>query len=303
MKRHQTNGNWSHSEKGLYFLALWATDMPRKLSTMPYQKRVCALAEFGLINETDNPAQTTSQLVDAYRHVFIDSGVFTLANAEAKKRKASFEEGLKLKLSDIPLGDKYMAAYMNLCHQVKDQVWGFVEIDLGGREEKIKTRQLFHDAGLCPIPVYHPLLDGADYLDYLCERYDRICVSNLVQSSHETRSVLTSFVYDRVMRYPEGKRPYIHYLGVSPGQAHFPHNCLGSCDSSTWAMGRRFGEEKIIIFGQSIPFDSQNADKHYAPKQGGDAGYEKSIRFQMWNWGLHPYEQHYEDVYRSSVAV
>jgi hypothetical protein len=303
MSIQKTNGKWSRKEMGLYFLALWDTDMPSKLSTMPYQQNISALIEYGLLAREGDPVAEAIGLTKIYRHLFIDSGVFSLANAEAKRRNASFEEGLTLKLSDIETGEEYLAAYMAMCQQIKDHVWGFVEVDLGGRDEKIKTRERFHEAGLYPIPVYHPLLDGTDYLDYLCDRYDRICVSNLVQSNSETRAVLTAFVFDRIMKRPEKKRPYVHYLGVSPGQAHFAHNCLGSCDSSSWSMGRRFGTEQTMIFSQIVPFVSPEGENKYAPVQGGKNGYQNSQRFQMTNWGMHCYENYYEEIHRSQLAV
>jgi hypothetical protein len=303
MKRRKTDGSWSPNERGIYFLALWDTDMPSKLATLPYQKNISALIEYGLLEHNPPAAECAINLAKSYRHLMIDSGVFSLANSEAKRKGVSFEEGLRLKLADIDTGEKYLADYMAMCQQIKKDVWGYVEVDLGGREEKIKTRERFHAAGLCPIPVYHPLLDGTDYLDYLCDGYDRICVSNLVQSSSETRAILTAFVYDRIMRRPENKRPFVHFLGVSPGQAHFPHNCLGSCDSSTWAMGRRFGVEKTMAFSQVVPFVSSDGNHRYAPVQGGVDGYQNSQRFQMMNWGMHGYEDYYEEVHRSHMAV
>jgi hypothetical protein len=303
MSRRKTDGSWNPEERGLYFLALWDTDMPKHLGAMPYQQGISALIEYGLLESHGDPAEVAIELSGIYRHLMIDSGVFSLANAEAKKRGATFEEGLKLKLADIEKGEQYLADYFAMCHAVKEKVWGYVEIDLGGREEKIKTRERFHKEGLCPIPVYHPLLDGTEYLHYLCDNYDRICVSNLVQSSYETRSVLTAFVYEHIARRPKNKRPFIHYLGVSPGQAHFPHNCLGSCDSSTWAMGRRFGIEKTMTFSQLVPCVSADGQHRYTAKIGSEEGYENSQRFQMMNWGMHPYETYYEEIHRSHLAV
>ena len=57
-----------------------------------------------------------------------------------------------------------------------------VEVDQGGRENKIKTRARLEKMGLRPIPVYHPLNDGWDYFDYLAENYDRICMGNVVNA-------------------------------------------------------------------------------------------------------------------------
>jgi hypothetical protein len=299
----KTDGKWSKDEMGLYFLALWDTDMPSKLATMPYQKGISALIEYNLLAREDDAVEAALDLTKIYRHLFIDSGVFSLANAEAKRKNVSFEEGLRLKLSDIDTGEEYLAAYMAMCHQIKDYVWGYVEVDLGGRDEKIKMRDRFHAAGLSPIPVYHPLLDGTDYLEYLCDRYDRICVSNLVQSNSETRSILTAYVYNFIQQRPKKKRPYVHYLGVSPGQAHFAHNCLGSCDSSSWAMGRRFGTEQTMAFSQLISFTSPEGENKYAPVVGGKGGYHNSQRFQMSNWGMHGYENYYEEVHRSHMAI
>jgi len=303
----KTDGKWSKEEMGLYFLALFNTAAPKRFSTMPYQKKICALTEFGLLKQqkehNKTPAEAAIEWAEIYRHLFIDSGVFSLANAEAIRKKVSFEEGLKLKLSDIEGGEEYLADYINTCQQIKNVVWGYIEVDLGGRDEKIKTRERLHAAGLSPVPVYHPLLDGADYLEYLCKRYDRICVSNLVQSNSETRSILTAFVYNFIMQLPKESRPYVHYLGVSPSQSAFAHNCLGSCDSSSWARGRRYGVEMVMTFSQIVPFQSVEGENPFAPTVGNNKQHYLCQHFEMNNFGIHGYENYYEEVHRSHMAI
>lgn len=59
--------------------------------------------------------------------------------------------------------------YVEIIRKFENDAWGCIEIDQGGRENKIKTRAMLEGMGLRPIPVYHPFLDGWDYFDYLTE--------------------------------------------------------------------------------------------------------------------------------------
>lgn len=119
---------------------------------------------------------------------------------------------------------------------LKDDCWGYIEIDQGGRDHKIKTRALLEAEGLRPIPVYHPLNDGWDYFDELAQRYDRICVGNLVQAEPESRKRMLATIWERRRRYPD---LWVHLLGYTPNALlnAFPVN---SCDSSTWLSAVRW---------------------------------------------------------------
>jgi hypothetical protein len=37
----------------------------------------------------------------------------------------------------------------------EERLWGYIELDKGGRENKLRTRTRLHNHGLNPIPVYH----------------------------------------------------------------------------------------------------------------------------------------------------
>jgi hypothetical protein len=95
---------------------------------------------------------------------------------------------------------------------------------------------LEEEHGLAPIPVYHPLNDGWDYFDTLAQRYDRICMGNVVQASPSARKRLITTAWERHRKYPH---LWIHLLGYTP---HQTLNALpmDSCDSSTWLSGVRW---------------------------------------------------------------
>ena len=93
------------------------------------------------------------------------------------------------------------------------RLWGYIELDQGGAVHKRRTRTALEQAGLAPIPVYHPFNDGWDYFDELCARYDRICVGNVVQAPRAIRCRIFATVWERQRAYPD---VWIHYLGVTP---------------------------------------------------------------------------------------
>lgn len=280
----QTDGNWDKSEKGIYFLALSGVEAKRPAA--PFRRQISALAELGVLKSSHD----IERLVKIYKRVMVDSGVFSIVNAFAKRAGISFNEAFSQKLADIPKSDQFLRQYIDVCTAAKNcGAWGFVEIDLGGKDEKIKTRQLLHDNGLSPIPVYHPLVDGPEYLDYLIDNYDRICISNLVQSLPYTRSVLVSYAYRKIMEKPPEQRPYIHFLGVG-ASVQFLHFHLGSCDASSWSYGRRVGKECVYAYGQSLQYSME----YRATKSG--KSHDQQANFEMIDHGLTSYEQFYNEI-------
>ena len=93
--------------------------------------------------------------------------------------------------------DSLFDKYVRIIKEIGEESWGYIEIDQGGKDNKIKTRDRLHKLGFNPIPVYHPLVDGWDYFDYLAERYDRICLGNIVQAQNETRKRLLATMWER----------------------------------------------------------------------------------------------------------
>ena len=219
-----TGGRWDPKEKNIYFIA---SDVGSLLLGAKSNNFVL-MAVNEIAGEED--LAHIEKWCDQGKRVFIDSGVFNLANSHSKTHNMRMDEALALAPDQIDGFDKLLSRYCKLIDRIGDKVWGYIEVDQGGRENKIKTRAKLEGLGLRPIPVYHPFNDGWDYFDYLGENYDRICFGNVVQADRLTRQRLLATAWERRRKYPN---LWIHLLGMTPNEwLHaFPIN---SCDSSTW---------------------------------------------------------------------
>lgn len=233
-----TGGAWDRAAWPLYFVA-----------TGPEQLYHASRLHTNLLvamNEIEGAKQKdfVRRCIDTPgSRVFIDSGVFNLSNSHAKRHGISMDQALGMAPTEIDGFDELFESYVGFMKENGDRVWGYIEIDQGGRENKIKTRARLEALGLSPIPVYHPLNDGWDYFDYLAERYDRICLGNVVQASVPVRMRLLATAWERRRRYPH---LWIHALGLTPSDLWlaYPTN---SCDSSTWIEGLRWGTHKAQV--------------------------------------------------------
>ena len=169
---------------------------------------------------------------------FLDSGIFNLTNEHARKYNVTMDEALALAPTEIHGFDDLWQSYVRLTTTYHDRLWGFIELDQGGAENKRKTRKRYEEeTGLVPIPVYHPLNDGWDYFDELCEGYDRICFGNIVQARPEVRKRLITTLFERQRKYPN---VWIHILGYTPSEWANALPWYGSCDSSAWLANIRW---------------------------------------------------------------
>jgi hypothetical protein len=163
--------------------------------------------------------------------IFIDSGVFNLAVMNSERLDIPLYEAMGLDPDQCPNFEVLFDRYVRVVEEFEDQIWGYCEIDQGGTVNKIKIRNRLEALGLRPMPVYHPLLDGWDYFDELCQNYDRICVGNVVQSSYSFRRAIMATLWERKTRqYPD---VWIHMLGMTPSEL-FNAYPMDSGDSSTW---------------------------------------------------------------------
>ena len=170
------------------------------------------------------------------KRVFIDSGVFNLAMEHARRHNVSHDVGLSMAPDQIDGFGELFDKYVDVARRIGENAWGYIEIDQGGRENKLKTRAKLEGMGLRPIPVYHPMTDGWEYFDYLAERYDRICFGNVVMADRPTRLRLVATAWERMRKYPG---LWIHLLGLTPNEWL---NAMPSSsgDSSSWLRGVRW---------------------------------------------------------------
>lgn len=169
--------------------------------------------------------------------VFLDSGVFNLANQHAIAHGMTMDEALGLPPTAVDGFARLRDAYVKVVREHEDALWGYVELDQGGAARKRETRAELEAEGVCPIPVYHPFNDGWDYFDELASEYDRICIGNVVQASTPVRKRLLSTIWERRRAYPH---VWLHLLGLTPSElvGSLPFD---SCDSSSFVGSMRYG--------------------------------------------------------------
>ncbi|MFF4819865.1 hypothetical protein ACFY2K_35415 [Kitasatospora sp. NPDC001309] len=181
------------------------------------------------------------ELLDAGHRVLLDSGIFWLTNQYKRAHGVSMDEALRLAPEEIDGFDGLYARYVELVRRHGDRLWGYIELDQGGRDNKIRTRARLEGEGLAPIPVYHPLVDGWDYFDELAQQYDRICFGNVVQAPAPVRLRLLHTLWERHRQYPD---LWVHVLGLTVNEW-----CLAvppdSCDSSTWLGPLRWPDVRV----------------------------------------------------------
>lgn len=222
MKR--TGGNWDPLEEPCYFIA--SNPLLLQVGAKVHQYILVAVNE---LNDGAN-IDALRKLARSGIRVFVDSGVFNLTNEHAREHGVSMDVALGLAPSEIDGFDDLFRKYCDLIRHLGDDVWGYIEVDQGGKDNKRATRARLEGLGFKPIPVYHPLNDGWDYFDELAGQYDRICLGNVVQADVPTRKRLIATAWERKRQYPH---LWIHALGLTPADwfTAFP---LNSCDSSSW---------------------------------------------------------------------
>jgi len=222
-------------------------------------------------------------------NVFVDSGIFNLTMEHARRHGVYMNNALALAPNEIDGFSDLFDRYVSVVREHCADAWGYIELDQGGRENKITTRTKLESMGLRPIPVYHPLNDGWDYFDYLVERYDRICFGNVVHADADMRRRLLATAWERHRKYPN---LWIHFLGYTPNDS-LNAMPINSADSSTWIAGRRWGNFREYADGKNV---GDVFDMPYLTESDKDSqrGYNKFTRVaayqvhqQQSNWRNH----------------
>jgi hypothetical protein len=223
-------GTFDPREQHLYFIA---SDVGRlRLGAQAHHHLLVAVNELTGARDLEH----LESWLDVGKRVFIDSGVYNLAMSYARQHTISMDTALSMPPQRMSGFEALLERYVTLIRRFESRLWGYIEIDQGGRENKIQTRARLEALGLRPIPVYHPLNDGWDYFDELAARYDRICFGNVVQADRATRVRLLATMWERHCHFPN---LWIHVLGLTPNawMNGYPSN---SADSSSWLAGIRW---------------------------------------------------------------
>lgn len=235
-------GRFDPEDRNIYFLAGSWTYLPRRYYLVA-------------VNDVMEGPKEETLLARPIRDgsfVFLDSGIFNLTNRHMRETGCTMDQALALAPEQINGFDTLYDKYVELVRKYESDLWGYIELDQGGMENKIRTRARLEAEGLRPIPVYHPLNDGWDYFDELAQKYDRICFGNIVQASLPVRIKLLHTMWERRRRYPH---LWIHVLGLTINE-QFVAISSDSCDSSSWMSGLRWervddGHVHLKTFGGS----------------------------------------------------
>jgi hypothetical protein len=238
MKR--TAGRWRAEAWPTYFVS---ANMETLRWAVPFCPHVLVAVNELLGPRRDAFTSELQEWVDGGSSVLLDSGVYWLATQHAEAHRLTMDQALSTAPADVDGFDDLFSAYVSLAESIGERLWGYIEIDQGGRENKIKTRAKLEAMGLRPMPVYHPINDGWDYFDELAANYDRICFGNIVNADQATRLRLIATAWERRRKFPH---LWIHLLGMTPSHVTnaYPMN---SCDSSTWIMAVRWGPPHTTV--------------------------------------------------------
>lgn len=241
------------------------------------------------VNELDS-ADSLDQLarwIDSGKKVLLDSGIFSLASNHARTHGLTHDQALALAPDDIDGFDALYERYLHITTTYGEGLWGYIELDQGGKVNKRKTRARLEAAGLRPIPVYHPLVDGWDYFDELAQGYDRICLGNIVQAPPNVRLRLLATMHERIQAYPG---LWVHALGLTPNTVAYSYP-TSSADSSSWLSGIRWSGLIERAAGASLGTLPKDFQYVLGSDPDGPAGNVKATRMsgyasalQMQNW-------------------
>lgn len=282
----RTGGDFNAKDDNVYFIA---SNVDRMVPGSPVH-------DYLLVAVNELTSDTHFEHLEGWlregKKVFIDSGIFNLTMEHVRSHPGlSMDDALGMAPDEIDGFDVLFARYVDIVEKYGDACWGYIELDQGGRDNKIKTRARLEKMGCNPIPVYHPLNDGWDYFDYLAERYDRICFGNVVQATRSERLRLVYTAWDRHRKYPD---LWIHLLGLTPNQWLYALP-INSGDSSSWLSAIRWQDG---YREQSAGNPVGGMDKNYQYKLGSDpddpCGSRKATRMSAYgsaiaqrNWRNH----------------
>ena len=238
-----TAGTWDKARWPLYFMAADLGTLSHA-SLSPTDNLLVAVNELA----DDGSRGLIERLLEGGRKIFLDSGVYWLATQHAEADGLSMDQALGLAPEKIDGFAALFESYVEMATRYEPNLWGYIEIDQGGRENKTRTRARLEAMGLRPIPVYHPFNDGWDYFDELAGQYDRICLGNVVMASPEQRKRLLATMWERRRDYPG---LWIHALGLTPSELNLAYP-MQSCDSSTWISGVRWGQHTVSAAAQPM---------------------------------------------------
>jgi len=270
MKKKTGGGRFDPDEQTVYFMAGGDYAFANNV------KDEWTLIAVNDLMDSDARMNVLKELVDTpHFKVLLDSGIFNLTNRHMRKNGITMEDALALDPEAIDGFDELFDAYVRIATEMAPDLWGYIELDQGGATNKRKIRAQLEDVGLVPIPVYHPLNDGWEYFDELCEQYDRICLGNVVQASADTRRHLLSTLWERRRHHPD---VWIHVLGLTPSEVTTAYP-VPSADSSSWMGAMRYGASsaKAKSMGDAFSGLPESYSYNMLAERDDPNGYRKAV--------------------------
>lgn len=261
-----TGGTWDPTDRPIYFIAGPDHDV-LDAAVAGHSYVLVALNELPI----GDPVGKLNRILDTGANVLLDSGIFEQAMRHKRAHGLDLYTTLALPPEQLDGWDRLWPRYLKVVKACQDRLWGYVELDQGGRDRKRATRSRLHAEGLAPMPVYHPLSDGLDYFTELAEGQDRMCAANLVQTPWRARRPLLATLTALRQAHPT---TWVHLLGLTPDQFLYALDAGDSADSSTWSRALRYTEGyREIAAGQGfglLPVDF----KHRLGNRKGQPGYD-----------------------------
>lgn len=224
-----------------YFLALQGCDLTP--DTLPYLTDKWCLVALNYLLKGGTVSEEQLAHLDEFaaagKHVYLDSGCFSLAFEHAKRLGVSAPDVFMTSPTELPFFEEWYAVYTRVVPQIIDRLWGVVELDFGSAAERTATRQrIYDDCGIRPIPVYRFGKDPLSVFTDLVRTHDRICLGGLAKVTPAFRNMAIPIL--RQMQHDANPDCWVHLLGVSACGA-FCASGFSSCDASSYANAARFG--------------------------------------------------------------
>lgn len=203
------------------------------------------------MNYLDNSAiEYIEKIAPLGKNILIDSGIFALASDHSRKNNIPIRDAFTSDPEKIDGFAELYDKYVKIIKTYEKKLWGYIELDMGGQENKKRIRNQLENLGLTPIPVYHPLADDDSYFDYLCNKYTRIAVGNIVDAESDFKKKIIWNIDKRRKKY---KNIWIHYLGMSLNPCCLTFR-VDSCDSSEPSLPVRFARlvNKTLLKSSNI---------------------------------------------------
>ncbi|MEP0825750.1 MAG: hypothetical protein HRF40_09705 [Nitrososphaera sp.] len=250
------------NKKPLYFVASSGSLRSCGIEFYPYH-----LVSVEGINQDDIDFIKSTPREDL--KIILDSGAFSFINARCQELDIPLNQWRNYFVNNFSLSDsKFIALlnkYVNYVNQLSDRVEFYIELDIGDHTSKREIRTLLEsEYGLHPVPVYHYLVDSAEYLYELVDTYDYLCIGNMVRYRDASSTDDLIGILENIKR----RKPkiWIHSLGMGSSSLGFADSLpefLDSYDSSNVLFLSRFGMHSTMTLSGAVnTYDIRNIDSH-----------------------------------------